>query len=456
MLTSGTLSPMASFASELRLPFPVRLENPHVIGSNQVWGGIVPVGPSGKKLNSSYRFRDTEEYKAELGNVVGVNFARRPGRFAGFFPSYGVMQSCVTTWQQHGNPTIWERICAAKFAVVEPRDKVEFARAFAEFNEALDAPRAETERFYAVCRGKVSEGIDFADKAGRAVILTGIPYAPKADAKVRIKRSFLDNEASAARAEGGAGRRRVDRGAVVLADGDMRAVNQALGRVIRHRNDFGAVILADERFGYGNVRGQLSVWLRPAVQSFDRSVKPPRNSRNFSDTTRQTPRRLPKKPTGARFDALGGEPNVDGSNPVPDAARANASGATRAGRVALPAQFRVEVDAAPPAYPRANGAGKLAAMLAAKRGTGTPGTGTGTGIPGTGTGTEIPGTGTGTEIPGTGTRTPGTGTGRISARPPRERPPRRRRRSREHPPPPSSPRTPPRRSNSSCVARARS
>eukprot|EP00959_Pyramimonas_sp_CCMP1952_P429331 8991745-Pyramimonas_sp.AAC.1 len=28
----------------------------------------------------------------------------------------------------------------------------------------------------------------------------------------------------------------------------MRAVNQAVGRVIRHRNDYGAIILADERF----------------------------------------------------------------------------------------------------------------------------------------------------------------------------------------------------------------
>ena len=27
-----------------------------------------------------------------------------------------------------------------------------------------------------------------------------------------------------------------------------RAVNQAMGRVIRHRNDYGAIILADERF----------------------------------------------------------------------------------------------------------------------------------------------------------------------------------------------------------------
>ena len=33
--------------------------------------------------------------------------------------------------------------------------------------------------FFAVCRGKVSEGLDFADAAGRAVVITGIPYANK-------------------------------------------------------------------------------------------------------------------------------------------------------------------------------------------------------------------------------------------------------------------------------------
>lgn len=33
----------------------------------------------------------------------------------------------------------------------------------------------------------------------------------------------------------------------------MRAVNQAVGRVIRHKSDFGAIILADERFAAKNV-----------------------------------------------------------------------------------------------------------------------------------------------------------------------------------------------------------
>jgi hypothetical protein len=49
----------------------------------------------------------------------------------------------------------------------------------------------------------------------------------------------------------------------------MRATNQAIGRVIRHKDDFGAVILADERFAYRNHQSQLSLWLRPAMQTFD-------------------------------------------------------------------------------------------------------------------------------------------------------------------------------------------
>jgi regulator of telomere elongation helicase 1 len=36
ILTSGTLAPLNSFAAELQVPFPITLENPHIIGSNQV------------------------------------------------------------------------------------------------------------------------------------------------------------------------------------------------------------------------------------------------------------------------------------------------------------------------------------------------------------------------------------------------------------------------------------
>lgn len=44
-----------------------------------------------------------------------------------------------------------------------------------------------------VCRGKVSEGLDFADINGRAVIITGLPYPPFKDPKIILKKRYLDN-----------------------------------------------------------------------------------------------------------------------------------------------------------------------------------------------------------------------------------------------------------------------
>ena len=41
-----------------------------------------------------------------------------------------------------------------------------------------------------------------------------------------------------------------------------RALNQALGRCIRHKGDYGAVILMDERFNKPDITSQLSRWVR--------------------------------------------------------------------------------------------------------------------------------------------------------------------------------------------------
>ena len=70
-------------------------------GSNalQVWVGVVPVGPKGTALNSSYNNRDSREYKEDLGYAV-VNFARMvPDGLLVFFPSYGVLKSCTDFWK---------------------------------------------------------------------------------------------------------------------------------------------------------------------------------------------------------------------------------------------------------------------------------------------------------------------------------------------------------------------
>ena len=48
-----------------------------------------------------------------------------------------------------------------------------------------------------------------------------------------------------------------------------RAINQAMGRVIRHRGDYGAIILADQRFQMEGNRKQISCWLRDLVKTHD-------------------------------------------------------------------------------------------------------------------------------------------------------------------------------------------
>ncbi|KAL3343670.1 hypothetical protein AABB24_027276 [Solanum stoloniferum] len=267
ILTSGTLSPMDSFAEELKLDFPVRLENPHVISDNQIWAGAVPVGPSGYTFNSSYRTRDSIEYKQELGNAI-VNFARVvPDGLLVFFPSYYILEQCIGSWKtlghsiSMGSSTIWERICKHKLPVVEPRQSSLFPTAIEDYMAKLKDKSASGAVFFAVCRGKVSEGLDFTDHAGRAVVITGIPFATRTDPKVRLKREFLDQQMALQ-----------PTGSKVLTGEDWytqqatRAVNQAVGRVIRHKHDFGAIIFCDERFTYSNRQSQISRWIQPHIK----------------------------------------------------------------------------------------------------------------------------------------------------------------------------------------------
>lgn len=60
-----------------------------------------------------------------------------------------------------------------------------------EFYDKVKDPKLNGAVFFAVCRGKVSEGLDFTDANGRAVIITGLPNPPAKDPKVWTLSSAL-------------------------------------------------------------------------------------------------------------------------------------------------------------------------------------------------------------------------------------------------------------------------
>eukprot|EP00939_MAST-03C_sp_MAST-3C-sp1_P002617 g2617.t1 len=263
ILTSGTLSPLEAVAQEFRQQFPVRLENPHVVGDDQVWVGVLARGVTSKSLNGSYRNRSSPVYLTELGGTI-VNIARIvPDGLLIFFASYTMLDSCVRFWKSHEGGRLWARINTHKHCVVEPRGGgASSFHATAKEYEALigDTSRGSKKSgaiFFAVCRGRASEGIDFSDRKARAVVVVGIPYPPLKDPRVICKRKFLDTT-----------RRRP--GMTAMLTGEQwyaiqasQAVNQAIGRVIRHKDDYGAIILCDERFGSHAQKGRLSRWIQP-------------------------------------------------------------------------------------------------------------------------------------------------------------------------------------------------
>ncbi|KDO28776.1 hypothetical protein SPRG_19987 [Saprolegnia parasitica CBS 223.65] len=263
ILTSGTLSPLDTTTKELGIPFPIQLENCHVVDASQVWLGVVGVGVTGKRLNSSYQYRSSVEYLVELGNTL-INFARLvPNGLLIFFPSYTIMDQCVAHWQlkpANQQPCIWDRLLQLKTIHVEPKNRFEFADVVTAYHDEIKS-NPQGAIFMAVCRGKVSEGIDFSNENGRAVVITGLPFAPIKDPKIVLKKEFLDQAI-------------VPPGESKLTGNNWyvqqaaRAVNQAIGRVIRHRHDYGAIILLDERFGYAQQRGTLSKWLQSYCHNF--------------------------------------------------------------------------------------------------------------------------------------------------------------------------------------------
>jgi regulator of telomere elongation helicase 1 len=329
LVTSGTLSPLPSYSLELGIPFPLTLENPHIISKDQIHVRVVGKGVSGKVLSSSFERRKDSEYYTELGNTL-VSIAKvTPEGMLVFFPSYSVMETCIERWggptsgrsrqgtegatsaffharrRQTPTPTYtfpqtttffqdsskpstpWQRLRSTKAVVLEPKSSVDLPDAISEFKRFLALPNSSGCVLMGVCRGKISEGIDFAHEQSRAVVITGLPFPPSHDPRVKMKREFLDQARAASsmksRDEGGFGVSHSVKGDSSnhlsglgwYTQQAHRAVNQAIGRVIRNASDYGAVLLLDNRFEQPANQNGLSMWLRPHIQKdegFGRTV----------------------------------------------------------------------------------------------------------------------------------------------------------------------------------------
>jgi chromosome transmission fidelity protein 1 len=104
----------------------------------------------------------------------------------------------------------------------------------------------------------MSEGINFSNDMARCVMVVGLPYPDITDPELKEKMTTMDNT------PGGIS------GQAYYQNLCMRAVNQSVGRAIRHANDYAAIVLADQRYATDQrIWSALPAWLKRGTSQRD-------------------------------------------------------------------------------------------------------------------------------------------------------------------------------------------
>lgn len=271
VLAGGTMEPISDV---LELLFPRQLERVkifscgHVIPREHLCGIVLDTGPRKQKFEFTFQKRYDSQVLEDLGQSI-INLASVvPDGIVVFFASYEYLEFVLGFWRTNAQYSVFSN---KKPAFVESKDTSVDAMLF-EYSRSISLGHGGL--LFAVIGGKLSEGINFADAMGRAVIVVGVPF-PNANTPEWLARSsFIEQRKRLHCAAQGltlteslllgqkAAREHYENVA-------MRAVNQCIGRVIRHRNDYAMIFLVDVRYRRQGIHSKLPAWIRSSMQMTD-------------------------------------------------------------------------------------------------------------------------------------------------------------------------------------------
>ncbi|GMT19621.1 hypothetical protein PFISCL1PPCAC_10918, partial [Pristionchus fissidentatus] len=266
VLASGTLCPTETLKTELGMAFNFEMEGEQVIPKEQICASVITRGMRGTTLRATYANSNDERFIEELALIIRSVTKRVPGGVLVFFPSYRLLD-LVFEWMQRS--TFIRQIEMSKVVVKEPRRSSELTEIMSQYEAAIVNPRrfgptVTGSLMFAVFRGKVSEGIDFTDDMARCVVSIGIPFPNAMDDLVVEKKKYNTENAV---------KLRILNGDQWYTSQAYRALNQALGRCLRHRGDWGSIVMVDERLAVSkfqpvvaasaaNSAARVSRWIR--------------------------------------------------------------------------------------------------------------------------------------------------------------------------------------------------
>ncbi|KAG0031020.1 DEAD H (Asp-Glu-Ala-Asp His) box helicase 11 [Podila clonocystis] len=303
VLAGGTMEPVSDLLSHLfpylkdegsaHYPRIHRFSCGHVIPKENLMTLIVQKAPTGLPLDLSFAQRNRDDTMDGVGQALVNMLNLIPDGVVVFFVSYSYMAQIMTRWQQKPNnlvdsSSIMDRIQARKTVFVEPKESTDADRMLREYHDSIHSesehganpamtssagsgasigwPGPKGAVLFSVVGGKMSEGINFSDRLGRGVIMVGMPFPNKGSAELQERMRYMDQVQQLEQGHISSGTMRMTAGSEYYENLCMRAVNQSIGRAIRHRSDYAAIVLLDKRYDNPRIRKKLPGWIGSSIE----------------------------------------------------------------------------------------------------------------------------------------------------------------------------------------------
>ncbi|XP_077373159.1 ATP-dependent DNA helicase DDX11 [Festucalex cinctus] len=263
IIAGGTMQPVSDFKQELLFAAGVQEERiaefscGHVIPPENLLPIVLCSGPSGQELDFTYQNRDSPRMMDETGRILSNICNVVPGGVVCFFPSYEYSRRVVAHWESAG---VLTRLANKKKIFQEPKKANQVEQVLGEFSRCIQRCTQQGgggltgALLFSVVGGKMSEGINFSDDLGRCVVMVGMPYPNVKSPELQEKMSYLDKHLTHS---GGK-----SPGQALIENLCMKAVNQSIGRAIRHRGDYSSIVLCDRRYSRPATLAKLPAWIR--------------------------------------------------------------------------------------------------------------------------------------------------------------------------------------------------
>ncbi|MCJ1285066.1 ATP-dependent DNA helicase chl1 [Xylographa opegraphella] len=270
ILAGGTMSPMEDYTHHL-LPYLSSeriklLSCGHVIPVENLLALPITKGPAELDFDFTFEKRNIPGMIDALGTCILKLSQVIPYGMVVFFPSYAYLEQTTSRWKSGlKNPrSIWSELSNQKAVFQESKDSNGAEDVLRDYTQAVQAGKGAL--LLSVIGGKMSEGINFSDKLGRGVVVVGLPFPNIHTAEWKAKLEYIE---SATLSRGGNAADGKVAGRQFYENACMRAVNQSVGRAIRHQNDYATIVMLDRRYNTPRIQEKLPAWIQKSLRNRD-------------------------------------------------------------------------------------------------------------------------------------------------------------------------------------------